>query len=108
MSREPGFIRHPRPWYDAFMKTAGKVALVGLGVLGVLGLPAFLMTGNLKAFLPGSTKITPEEMKSAREAYCRENASRRASSPRMMPAPDGSGRLVPIVGSVGNPRGHYG
>lgn len=93
------------------MKTAGKVALLGLGVLGVLGLPAFLMTGNPKAFLPWSTRITPEERESLRkclDAMQREDASRRAASPRMMPAPDGSGRLVPVVGSVGNPRGHYG
>ena len=89
------------------MKTAGKVALVGLGVLGVLGLPAFLMTGNLKAFWPGSTKITAEDRKRLDEMQ-REDASRRAASPRMMPAPDGSGRMVPVVGSVANPRGHYG
>ena len=93
------------------MKTAGKVALVGLGVLGVLGLPAFLMTGNLKAFLPGwawggSTKITAEDRKRLDEMQ-REAAARRAASPRMMPAPDGSGRMVPVVTS-GNPRGHYG
>lgn len=93
------------------MKPAGKIALVGLGVLGVLGLPAFLMTGNVKAFLPGSTKPTPEEKRRLDERLDemrREDAQRRAASPRMMPAPDGSGRLVPVVGSVGNPRGHYG
>jgi len=89
------------------MKTAGKVALVGLGVLGVLGLPAFLMTGNLKAFWPGSTKLTPEEDKRSEEMQ-REYEARRAASTRMMPAPDGSGRMVPVVGSVANPRGHYG
>jgi len=88
------------------MKTASKVALVGLGVLGVIGLPAFLMTGNLKAFVPGSTKITAEDRKRLDEMQ-REDASRRAASPRMMPAPDGSGRMVPVVTS-GNPRGHYG
>lgn len=45
------------------MKPAGKVALLGLGILGAIGLPAFLMTGNIRAFLPGSTKLSPEEEK---------------------------------------------
>ena len=91
------------------MKPAAKIALVGLGVLGIIGLPAFLMTGNVKAFWPRSRKITPEDEKRLDEMQ-REDASRRAASPRMMPAPDGSGRLVPVVApSVsGNPRGHYG
>jgi len=104
-----------RSWYDASMKPAGKIALVGLGILGVIGLPAFLMTGNVWAFVPGSTKLTAEDRKRL-EQMRQEDAARRAASPQvMMPAPDGSGRLVPVVSgrlvpvvSAGNPRGHYG
>lgn len=86
------------------MKAAGKVALVGLGILAIAAVPAFAMTGF--GLFDRAKKLSPEEDKSWQEAL-----AKRGPLPKMMPAPDGSGRMVPVVGVVrgaGNPRGHYG
>ena len=101
------------------MKPAGKVALLGLGLLALVAVPAFTITGF--GLFNRAKKLSPEEEKSWQEALARRGPlPKMMPAPdgsgrmvpvvdlsKMMPAPDGSGRMVPVVGSVANPRGHY-
>jgi hypothetical protein len=81
------------------MKTAGKVALVGLGIGAIF----FVAKGGpmaLMMFDRPQKKLSPEE-----EQRWQEGLARRGPLPKIMRAPDGS--MVPVVGSVGNSRGQY-
>ena len=95
------------------MKTSTKVALVGLGGLGLLtiigrGSPKLGLFG-LGTLFDRPQKMSVEQEKAWQEAEAR---SPRDPVPKMMPAPDGSGRMVPVVSPVGSVgergRGHYG
>ena len=96
------------------MKTSSKVALAGLAGLGLLaiigrGSPSLGLFG-LGTLFDRPQKMAPEQERAWQEA---ETRTPRGPAPKMMPAPDGSGRMVPVVspvvGSVGERgRGHYG
>lgn len=98
-------------WYASRMKPASKVALLGLGVLGILAVPAFAMTGFGLFDRAPSRKMSPEE-----EKRWQEEIARLGRPPTHLP----DGRPIPVVdgsnmasvgratGRVGNPRGRYG
>ena len=90
------------------MTKGGKIALAGLG-LGVLAigvLPGFLMTGQVGWTNPFH-KMSPDERRQLDERL-RQHQAATANATTWLPAPDGSGRLVPVAPVSGNPRGRYG
>lgn len=89
------------------MKTAGKVALVGLGLAAIAAVPFLAMGGGI--IFDRAEKPSPED-----EKRWQDLRARGLPIPAVMRAPDGSlVRLSPngtVLGPVvsGNPRGHYG
>ena len=100
------------------MKTAGKVALLGLGVLAIVAVPAFAMTGF--GLFDRAKKPSAEdekrwqELRAEDEKRWQELRAKGQPIPAVMRVPDGSMvRVAPdgrVLGPVvsGNPRGHYG
>jgi len=88
------------------MTKGGKLALAGLG-LGILAigiLPGFLMTGKVGWTSP-LHRMSPEEQRQLDERV-RQQQTAALTATKWLPAPDGSGRLVPVIS--GNARGRYG
>ena len=89
------------------MKTAGKVALVGLGLLAIAAVPAFAMTGF--GLFDRAKKPSPEDEKRWQELRAKglpiPTVMRTADGSLVRLAPDGT-VLGPVVS--GNLRGHYG
>ena len=87
------------------MKPAGKVALLGLGLLVIVAVPAFAMTGF--GLFDRAKKMSPEDEKRWQEALAKPPSAvmRLPDGSMVRVAPDGRTILGPVVS--GNPRGHY-
>lgn len=89
------------------MKPAGKVALLGLGALAIVAVPAFAMAGF--GLFDRAKKPSPED-----EKRWQDLRAKGQPLPAVMRAPDGSMVRIAPDGTVlgpavsGNPRGHYG
>jgi hypothetical protein len=88
------------------MKTSGKAALLGLGLIAIAAVPAFAMTGF--GLFDRAKKPSPED-----EKRWQELRAKGQPIPAVMRASDGSMVRVAPDGTVLGPvvsgrRGHYG
>lgn len=84
------------------MKTSGKLALLGLGLLAIVAVPAFAMTGF--GLFDRAKKMSPEDEKRFASRQPLPAVMRASDGSMVRVAPDGT-VLGPVVS--GNPRGYY-